>query len=257
MDGRGLRFTGHVVLFYVFLTSLKCGMHALSRDPVATPVVSSDQFPPGLFENDYDCFCGGTLGCVVSVLNSLESAGIIDCCRFASFRYGYRCYGAARCITLTAPAAMHMLFCLKHHSLFAALVGSCTVGSRSGSRVAFFINRLVSFVKDLLTDRFPLRVQHVPCRISPHRSAGWCGILLCFYWEGLHLALLGSHFWDEKLRVVSHMVKLEGLQPVSALHVGRQSAKEPTSRHPFASSAHSVSHARPGFHGLLRRWLLR
>ena len=95
-----------------------------------------------------------------SVYHRLEKAGSTECCHSASVRCGYMYYGPARCITSAAMAAKQMLFCLEHHFLGLKVLhwwGSCK-GIPFSVWCRVFIERLASFVKGLLSDRFSLRV---------------------------------------------------------------------------------------------------
>ena len=91
-----------------------------------------------------------------------ERAGSIECCRSVSSRYGYMYYGAALCITVAAVVTMHNALLFE-----ASLVRRFCAGGIVYSGISFsvsccvFINQLVSSMKHLLTDRFPLRVGRV------------------------------------------------------------------------------------------------
>jgi len=125
-DAHSLRFTCHIVLFFVLLDSLYCGMQLLLRDSVAglylaTPLVSSVLFYQVYLKINTNVFTAELFGMLSRcVYHSLEAAYCIGVLPLRFLQYEHIYYDASRCLTLTALATLHtflMLFCLELHCL--------------------------------------------------------------------------------------------------------------------------------------------
>jgi len=126
-DAHGLRFACHIVLFFVLLDSLYCGMQLVLKDSfvgslyLATPLLSSVLFYHVYLKTNTNVFTA-ELFCMLSrcVYHSLETAYCIGVLPLKFLQYEHVYFDTSRCLVLTAFVAVHVFLsflCLELHCL--------------------------------------------------------------------------------------------------------------------------------------------
>lgn len=126
-DAHGLRFACHIVLFFVLLDSLYCGMQLVLKDSfvgslyLATPLLSSVLFYHIYLKTNTNVFTSELFGMLSRcVYHSFEAAYCVGVLPLRFLQYEHIYYDTSRCLMLTIFVTAHtflILFCLELHCL--------------------------------------------------------------------------------------------------------------------------------------------